>query len=181
MNSLPSGSWLLCSPRQTTAESSITPAAWWAWTKPWCAPSRYVVPKKYRKSSCSAKNGFYRWDLNVSVCVFPDPEAVWEESKVPVRRDELGPARHSTANSPNSKETMKDKRSGREGEFCPKCSRVGLTTPQHCRWENRGARLFSKDALICLSFNSFIFLSASELITTHAHTHALLLCCLSSV
>lgn len=67
------------------------------------------VPKKFLQ----CKKRLLQMDLNVSVCVFPDPEAVWEESKVPVRRDELGPARHSTANSPNSKETMKDKRSGR--------------------------------------------------------------------
>lgn len=39
-------------------------------------------------------------------CCVVDPEALWEESKVPVLRDP-GPTRHPTTHSPAPKETMK--------------------------------------------------------------------------
>lgn len=48
------------------------------------------------------------WWQSDCAYVLLDPEAVWEESQVPVWRDELGSARHSPAHSPTPKETMKE-------------------------------------------------------------------------
>lgn len=117
------------------------------------------------------------------VCVCLDPEAVWEESKVPVWRDELGSARHSSAHSPTSKETMKDggrkRRREREGREVI-VSRWLVTTQkkskQHLAEEKTDENnYFKRHTQTCLIFFFLFFFSYLPLNCCHSSSSSVLL------
>lgn len=117
---------------------------------------------------------FYMWTVIDTYVHTPlDPEAVWEESQVPVWRDELGSARHSSAHSPTSKETMK-KDGGRKRcrgwEMEKRASPAGFSLHETCQsntWQRRKRmknNYFKTRTPTCLSFLFFLS-SPSELLS----------------